>query len=123
MVAGLATLRELGDRAIYDRVARYTTRLLDGLREAAAKAGVAFSTTQVGSMFGLFFSAAAPRSFAEATRCDIAAFKPFFHAMLDRGVYLAPSAYEAGFVSAAHGEPELAITLDAARAAFTASRS
>src|SRR5581483_1478637 len=122
MVAGLATLRELGDGALYERVARYTARLLEGLRDAAAKAGVAFSTSQVGSMFGLFFAPRAPQSFVEATRCDIAAFKRFFHAMLDRGVYLAPSAYAAGFVSAAHDDAELSKTLDAARAAFAESR-
>jgi glutamate-1-semialdehyde 2,1-aminomutase len=118
MVAGLATLRELADASIYERVARYTRRLLDGLTLAAKEAGVPFSTAQVGSMFGLFFSARAPKSFAEATRCDVDAFRRFFHAMLDRGIYLAPSAYEAGFVSAAHGEAELGKTLDAARAAF-----
>jgi glutamate-1-semialdehyde 2,1-aminomutase len=122
MVAGLATLRELADAAVYDRLADYTRRLLAGLRDAAAQAGIAFSTAQVGSMFGLFFSPQAPASFTEATRCDIAAFKRFFHAMLDRGVYLAPSAYEAGFVSATHGDAELQKTLDAARAAFGEAR-
>jgi glutamate-1-semialdehyde 2,1-aminomutase len=70
-------------------------------------------------MFGLFFTrAAAVRSFAEVTACDVAAFKRFFHAMLGRGVYLAPSAYEAGFVSAAHGPNEIASTIVAAREAF-----
>jgi glutamate-1-semialdehyde 2,1-aminomutase len=73
-------------------------------------------------MFGLFFRAAPPRSFAEVMQCDREAFNRFFHAMLERGVYLAPSAYEAGFVSSAHGEPEIATTLAAAREAFALSR-
>jgi glutamate-1-semialdehyde 2,1-aminomutase len=117
MAAGLATLRQLDD-ALYARTAELTRRLLAGLQDAAASAGVPFSTSQVGSMFGLFFRDRAPASFAEATQCDVAAFRKFFHAMLERGVYLAPSAYEAGFVSAAHGEVELAATLEAARASF-----
>src|SRR5690606_33849430 len=109
MAAGLALLRQLDDAALYERLARSTTALLDGLHAAAHDAGVPFATTQVGSMFGLYFLGAggeAPRSFAEVTACDTNAFKRFFHAMLDEGVYLAPSAYEAGFVSAAHGDAE-----------------
>ncbi len=123
MAAGLATLRQLDDEALYARMATFTQRLLAGLREAAAAAGVPFATSQIGSMFGLFFNARAPGSFAEVMQSDASAFKTFFHAMLARGVYLAPSAYEAGFVSAAHGEPELAATLDAARSSFAALKS
>ena len=77
-----------------------------------------FTTTQIGSMFGLFFSDQPINGFADVGRCDLPAFNRFFHAMLDRGVYLAPSAYEAGFVSAAHGEAEIAHTLAAATEAF-----
>jgi len=118
MAAGLALLKALDDEAIYPQLEHATTTLLQGLQRAADDAGVPFTTTQVGSMFGLYFGAHAIHSFADVGRCDIKAFNRFFHAMLDRGVYLAPSAYEAGFVSAAHGEAEIAHTLQAAREAF-----
>ena len=86
---------------------------------AAADAGVALQTTQVGGMFGLFFTEAERVvNFAEAGNCDVAAFKRFFHAMLDRGVYLAPSAFEAGFVSSAHSDEHIEATVAAAREAF-----
>ncbi|MDB5985034.1 MAG: glutamate-semialdehyde--aminomutase, partial [Nevskia sp.] len=77
-----------------------------------------FSAQSVGGMFGIYFRATPPASYAEVMQCDVPAFNRFFHAMLDRGIYLAPSAYEAGFVSAAHGEREIAATIAAARAAF-----
>ena len=118
MAAGLALLKALDDEAIYQQLERATTTLLKGLQQAADDASVPFTTTQVGSMFGLYFGAQPIHGFADVGRCDIKAFNRFFHAMLDRGVYLAPSAYEAGFVSAAHGEAELAHTLKAAREAF-----
>ncbi len=119
MAAGLTLLRELDDAAIYARLETTTAALLDGLRDAAKNAGVPFTTVHVGSMFGLFFTERrAIRSYAEVTACNLEAFRRFFHAMLERGVYLAPSAYEAGFVSAAHGEPEVERTLAAAREAF-----
>lgn len=119
MAAGLALLRALADTTIYSRLEATTSTLLEGLRNAAGAAGVPFTTAQVGSMFGLFFTERhAISSYAEVTACNIPAFNRFFHAMLDRGIYLAPSAYEAGFVSAAHGEREIAATLAAARAAF-----
>ena len=121
MAAGLATLRALGDARLYSGLERYTGRLLEGLRAAARAAGVPFTTTQVGSMFGLFFTHEPQiRRYAQVMACDSKRFARFFHAMLDAGVYLAPSAYEAGFVSAAHGEAELAHTLDAATRAFRA---
>ncbi|MDO9454239.1 MAG: glutamate-1-semialdehyde 2,1-aminomutase [Stagnimonas sp.] len=118
MAAGLALLKALDDEAIYTRLAASTTQLLQGLQQAADAAGVPFTTTQVGSMFGLYFSAGPIAGFADVGRCDLKAFNLFFHAMLDRGVYLAPSAYEAGFLSAAHGEAEIAHTVRAAREAF-----
>lgn len=118
MAAGLALLRTLDSPAIYQKLETTTTALLAGLRNAAAAAGVPFTTTQVGSMFGLFFTDRPITGFADVGGCDLKAFNRFFHAMLDRGVYLAPSAYEAGFVSAAHGEAELAHTLAAAAQAF-----
>jgi glutamate-1-semialdehyde 2,1-aminomutase len=121
MAAGLAQLRLLGDAGIYAGLERYTARMLEGLRAAAARAGVPFTTNQVGSMFGLFFTTEARvGQYAQVMACDSQRFARFFHAMLDAGVYLAPSAYEAGFVSAAHGERELARTLEAAATAFRA---
>jgi glutamate-1-semialdehyde 2,1-aminomutase len=117
--AGLALLKRLGDIDLYARLEERTAQLLDGLRAAAQAVGVPFTTTQVGSMFGLFFTAQ-PRieRFAQVMACDVDAFRRFFHAMLERGVYLAPSAFEAGFVSAAHGDAEIAATIAAARDAF-----
>ncbi len=122
MAAGLALLRRLDDAALYQRLEQTTTALLGGLRQAAQAHGIALQTHQVGSMFGLFFSAAdAITTFADVMACDGHAFKHFFHAMLERGVYLAPSAFEAGFVSAAHGEDEIRRTLAAADEAFAAA--
>jgi glutamate-1-semialdehyde 2,1-aminomutase len=120
MAAGLATLRQLHDPAIYSRLETSTRALLEGLRHEAAQAGVPFTTTQVGGMFGIHFSKGPIHGYADVMTCDVPAFNRFFHAMLDRGVYLAPSAFEAGFVSAAHGPAELQHTLAAARAAFAA---
>jgi glutamate-1-semialdehyde 2,1-aminomutase len=96
-----------------------TTTLLDGLASAAAKAGVPVQTTQVGGMFGLFFTEAERVvNFAEAGACDVDAFRVFFHGMLRRGVYLAPSAFEAGFVSSAHSPDHIEATVAAAHEAF-----
>ncbi len=119
MAAGLALLRTLDDAVLYQRLDEWTERLLMGLREAATAAGVPFFARHLGSMIGLFFTdAPSIDSYAAVMACDTAAFKGFFHALLERGVYLAPSAFEAGFVSAAHGERELELTLNAAREAF-----
>jgi glutamate-1-semialdehyde 2,1-aminomutase len=119
MAAGLAILKALADSSIYSKLEASTRAILEGLRAAAASAGVPFTTAQVGSMFGLFFTErAAIESYAQVTACNVGAFNKFFHAMLDRGVYLAPSAFEAGFVSAAHGTREIEATLAAAQAAF-----
>ncbi len=93
---------------------------MDGLNAEARKAGVSFSAQSIGSMFGLYFRASPPTSFAQVMQCDKERFNRFFHEMLARGVYLAPSAYEAGFVSAAHGSAEIDATLVAAREAFKA---
>jgi len=118
--AGLATLREVLAPGFFDALSRTTTRLADGLAEEARIAGVPFSAASLGGMFGLFFRASPPRSFAEVMQCDAEAFKRFFHAMLAAGVYLAPSAYEAGFASAAHTAADVDATLSAARRAFGA---
>jgi glutamate-1-semialdehyde 2,1-aminomutase len=117
VAAGLATLKVIA--AVQHKVEATTRSLVDGLTAEAKKAAVAFSAQSVGSMFGVYFRTAPPTSFAEVMQCDREAFNRFFHAMLERGVYLAPSAYEAGFVSAAHGPAEIEATLVAAREAFT----
>jgi glutamate-1-semialdehyde 2,1-aminomutase len=120
MAAGLATLRALTPE-LHDRIARRTARLVQGFREAAARAGVPFTADAAGSMWGYFFSAEPVRDFAGAKRADAELFRRFFHAALERGVYLAPSPYEAAFMSAAHGDAviddALARMEDALRAA------
>jgi glutamate-1-semialdehyde 2,1-aminomutase len=119
VAAGLATLKLVEQPGFCERVEATTRSLVDGLQAEAKKAGVVFSAQSIGSMFGLYFRASPPRSFAEVLQCDRERFNRFFRAMLERGVYLAPSAYEAGFVSAAHGADEIEATLFAAREAFS----
>jgi glutamate-1-semialdehyde 2,1-aminomutase len=118
VAAGLATLKLVEGKDFQSKVEATTRSLVEGLINEARAAGVTFSAQSIGSMFGLYFRAAPPASFAEVMQCDKDRFNKFFHAMLERGVYLAPSAYEAGFVSAAHGNAEIDATLAAARAAF-----
>jgi glutamate-1-semialdehyde 2,1-aminomutase len=120
VAAGLATLKIVDAPDFQSKIEATTRQLVDGLSAEAKKAKVTFSAQSVGSMFGVYFRAAPPTSFAEVMQCDKDRFNRFFHAMLERGVYLAPSAYEAGFVSAAHGSAEIDATLAAARAAFAA---
>ena len=100
------------------KIEKTAQSLIDGLIAEARKAKVVFSAQSIGSMFGLYFRAEPPASFAEVMQCDKDRFNKFFHAMLAQGVYLAPSAYEAGFVSAAHGTAEIEATCAAAREAF-----
>lgn len=117
--AGLATLKEISKPGFFEDLGAKTASLMLGLRERAAAAGVPFTTNQVGGMFGCFFSEEkAVTSFAQVMACNVDRFRKYFHTMLDNGIYLAPSAFEAGFVSAAHGEDELQLTLDAAEKAF-----
>ncbi|TWT18217.1 glutamate-1-semialdehyde-2,1-aminomutase [Luteimonas marina] len=119
MAAGLAMLELISAPGFHDRLEATTHALCDGLEAAARDAGVPFTTTRVGAMFGIFFTdAPTVDTYAQAVVCDTAAFNRFFHAMLDRGVFLAPSAFEAGFVSAAHDDAVVAATLAAARDAF-----
>lgn len=119
MAAGLATLKLIKRPGFHEELSNYATRLLVGLQERADATGIPFTTTQVGGMFGLYFTELKNiTSFADATSSNIEHFKQFFHLMLEGGVYLAPSAFEAGFVSSALGETELKITLDAAENAF-----
>ncbi len=118
VAAGLATLKLVQQPGFQETLEATTRSLLDGLQEEARGAKVAFSGQSVGSMFGIYFRDAPPRSFAEVMQCDRERFNRFFHEMLKRGIYLAPSAYEAGFVSSAHGSADIEETLKAARAAF-----
>jgi glutamate-1-semialdehyde 2,1-aminomutase len=120
VAAGLATLRKVEAPGFYDRLAATTRALCEGLASAARRRGVTFSAQSVGGMFGLYFRATPPTSSAEVMQCDAGAFKRFFHGMLERGVYLAPSAYEAGFVSSAHSSADIEATVAAAEAAFGA---
>ena len=118
VAAGLATLKLVQEAGFQERIEKTTRSLVDGLTSEAKKANTVFSAQSIGSMFGLYFRASPPTSFAEVMQCDKERFNRFFHAMLARGVYLAPSAYEAGFVSSAHGSTEIEATLAAAREAF-----
>jgi glutamate-1-semialdehyde 2,1-aminomutase len=116
MAAGLATLEQITVPGFYESLGETTRMLTEGLQAEADYFGVPFTTTRVGGMFGLYFSNADPIvNFEQSGAVDVDMFKRFFHAMLDRGVYLAPSAYEAGFVSSAHTEEHISATIDAAR--------
>ena len=122
VAAGLATLKLVQAPGFYEKLAEATRSLCAGLVRSARANGIPFSATAVGGMFGLYFRASAPTSYSEVMQCDSEAFNRFFHAMLAEGVYLAPSAFEAGFVSSAHGPAEIDKTEAAARKAFADSR-
>jgi glutamate-1-semialdehyde 2,1-aminomutase len=123
MAAGLAMLEVIQAPDFYPELDRKTRLLTDGLQSVAIGAGVPFSTNRVCGMFGLFFTVEKVETYTQATNCDVAAFNRFFHAMLSRGIYLAPSAFEAGFMSLAHSEQDIADTLDAARQAFRETKN
>lgn len=119
MAAGLATLREIEDPAFFESLDMRTHRLVDGLAAEAESANVSLAVEACGGMFGFVFCEDGPvRSYSQVATADMNRFKRFFHGMLDEGIYLAPSAFEAGFVSAAHGDDEIARTLEAARKVF-----
>jgi glutamate-1-semialdehyde 2,1-aminomutase len=120
VAAGLKTLELIQAPGFYDRLSAQTARLAHGLTEAAREAKVPFVADSVGGMFGLYFADKIPASFAEVTKSDVARFNRFFHQMLDAGVYFAPSAYEAGFVSSMHDDAIIDETIAAARRAFAA---
>jgi len=120
VAAGLATLKLISQAGFYEQLAAKTQSLTDGLQAAAKQRGVTFSAQAVGGMFGLYFRAAPPSSYAEVMECDKEAFNRFFHAMLEKGVYFAPSAFEAGFVSIAHSAADIAATCAAASDVFAA---
>lgn len=116
MAAGIANLKLIREPGFYERLAETTRQLAAGLRRAADEAGIPVITTAVGGMFGLFFTDRKEvTSFEHVAACDIERFKRFFHGMLERGVYLAPSAFEAGFVSSAHEDDDIRATVEAAK--------
>jgi len=123
VAAGLATLKLVQAPGFYDRLSATTRALCEGLARTAQECGIPFSAASVGGMFGIFFRATPPGSFAEVMQCDTETFNRFFHAMLAAGIYLAPSAYEAGFVSSAHGEAEIGRTVGAAKKVFAGLRA
>jgi glutamate-1-semialdehyde 2,1-aminomutase len=118
VAAGLATLKLIQAPGFFDRLTAATANLVAALSKAAKDQGVRFSAQSVGGMFGLYFAAQPPPSYAEVMACDREAFNRFFHAILSEGVYLAPSAFEAGFVSAAHTETDIEQTVNAASRVF-----
>ena len=119
MAAGYACLTEVAQPGIHATLTDLTTRLAEGLREAAQQAGIPLVVNHVGGMFGLFFTdAPTVTCYQDVLGCDVERFKRFFHLMLEEGVYLAPSAFEAGFMSVAHSEEDIDNTIDAARQVF-----
>jgi glutamate-1-semialdehyde 2,1-aminomutase len=119
VAAGLATLRQVQAPGFYEKLAAATQKLTEGLSTAARKHGVAFSAQAVGGMFGIYFRQSPPQNYPEVMQCNQTLFNRFFHAMLQKGIYFAPSPFEAAFVSAAHGEKEIATTLAAAEQVFS----
>jgi glutamate-1-semialdehyde 2,1-aminomutase len=115
MTAGLKTLELISAPGFYDVLSEKVEYLTNGILAAAQAADIAMTCNRVGGMFGLFFSDQQVNSFEQATQCNIEQFKAFFHGMLDEGVYMAPSAYEAGFVSSTHMNAELDATIEAAK--------
>lgn len=119
MSAGLATLALLREEGVYAGLEEKTARLAAGIERAAAAAGASVRCTRVGSMFCVFFTDEEVRGWTTAARCDTAAFARYFRAMLERGVYLAPSQFETAFVSMAHTDEDIDRTIEAAREAFS----
>jgi len=115
---GLATLKEIARPGFFDALSARTRSLVDGLQGAAAAEGVAFSADSEGGMFGFFLLDALPQNYGAVMKSDGAKFNTLFHGLLDRGVYIAPALYEAGFVSSAHGDEDIAATIAAAREVF-----
>ena len=122
LAAGMATLERVLKPGFFEALGETTGALVAGLVRVAREAGVPLSGDHLGGMFGIFFRPTTPDSFAAVMQCDKEAFNRFFHAMLSRGIYLAPSAYEAGFVSAAHGKSEIDATIAAARESFAGAK-
>ena len=123
VAAGMATLKIVQTPGFYEQLSARTQNFVAALTALAQAQGLNFCAQSVGGMFGLYFCAKPPKSYAEVMQCDKEAFNRFFHAMLDAGVYFAPSAFEAGFVSATHGDAEIQFTLDAAEHVFAQMRA
>jgi glutamate-1-semialdehyde 2,1-aminomutase len=116
--AGLAVLEKLAEPGFFEGLERVSTRLAEGLERLAGEAGLPFCAHACGGLFGFFCHPGPVRSYADAQAADDKRYRAFFHAMLDQGIYLAPSPFEAAFVTAAHGDAEVDLTLEAARKAF-----
>ncbi|WP_423909574.1 glutamate-1-semialdehyde 2,1-aminomutase [Candidatus Spongiihabitans sp.] len=124
MAAGLATLKAIEQPDFFERLSAQTEKLVAGILNVATIHGIALTANQVGGMFGLFFTHQKPIvTFSEVMACDLGKFNQFFHGMLDRGIYLAPSAFEAGFVSSAHTDEDIERTIEAAHAVFSTLKS
>ena len=118
VAAGLATLDLISENGFFESLTNKTRELVEGIEEHAKRAGVPFCASHVGGMFGMYFTDRVPETYEDVMGCNRERFNRFFHAMLDQGIYLAPSAFEAGFVSSAHSEQDIRATLDAAGEAF-----
>lgn len=118
--AGLATLQMVQTPGFYEKLASSTQQLINGLTDIAKRNEVPFCAQSLGGMFGLYFREDIPSSYAEVMECDVEAFNRFFHAMLEEGIYFAPSSFEAGFVSSAHSDMVIRKTLQAAERIFSA---
>jgi len=118
VAAGLKTLEIISREGFFECLTGQTEKLMAGLKQAADKENIPFSVDSVGGMFGFYFAKEVPTSYEAVTKTDIEAFKKFFHLMLDEGVYLAPSAYEAGFISIAHDNEVVNTIITAAESAF-----
>ena len=118
IAAGMATLELVRASGFYDKLGAAVHALCTGLTAAARDCGIPFAAESVGGMFGIYFRETPPVSYAEVMQCDTMLFQRFFRGMLERGIYLAPSAFEAGFVSSAHRKAEIERTIDAAGSAF-----
>jgi glutamate-1-semialdehyde 2,1-aminomutase len=118
VAAGMTTLKLVQEPGFYEKLSAQTEKLVSGLTEAAQEAGVQFCADAVGGMFGMYFSSHVPASYGQMMAGDKTRFNSFFHGMLEEGVYFAPAMFEAGFVSAAHTDADIAQTVDAARRVF-----
>jgi glutamate-1-semialdehyde 2,1-aminomutase len=123
VAAGMKTLTLIQAPGFHEKLSASAKRLVDGLSNAANEIGIAFSAQSIGGMFGLYFSEKVPTSFDEVMKSDKEAFNHFFHAMLNEGFYLAPSAFEAGFISAAHSDADIDATIAAAKKIFVAMKT
>jgi glutamate-1-semialdehyde 2,1-aminomutase len=123
VAAGMKTLTLIQATGFHEKLTASAKRLVDGLSNAANEVGISFSAQSVGGMFGLYFSEKVPTSFDEVMKSDKEAFNHFFHAMLNEGFYLAPSAFEAGFISAAHSDADIDATIAAAKKIFVAMKT